>query len=62
MLDDYSHSKETESIITKMINSCINDAITCGKNIVIDEMHLDNKRLKEKIDFFTNSCQKDTTL
>jgi len=54
MLDDYSHSKETESIITKMINSCINDAIACGKNIVIDEMHLNNKHLKEKIDFFTS--------
>lgn len=52
MLDSYSFSDETEKIVTKMVESCIIDAIAYNKNIIIDEMHLNKTRLQDRINFF----------
>ena len=52
MLDSYSFSDETEKIVTKMVESCIIDAIAHNKNIIIDEMHLNKTRLQDRINFF----------
>jgi len=52
MLDGYSYLPQTEKLITQMMESCIDNAIGQNLNIIIDEQHLNEKFLKEKIDKF----------
>ena len=52
MIDFYSYSEATEKVVTQMINVCMEQAILEQKNIIIDEQHLNETYLNERIQFF----------
>jgi len=54
MLDCYSFSKETESIVTALEESAIDYLIHSGINIIIDSMNLNKQKLQERIDKYVN--------
>lgn len=52
MLDSYSYSPATEKLVTNLMDKCIKELVASKANIIIDEQHLNERFLNEKIDYF----------
>src|SRR5512147_2395296 len=54
MCSSYSYTDENEKLVTKLMNEAITVVLLNGYNLVLDNMHLNEKAVKEQKEFIKN--------